>query len=433
MGYKWFKYVKLVIFIYILLTSCNNSEDLTLGSNFIDNTTKIFQIDTFTVELSTVIIDSIITSETRQALVGNYEDGELGKITAKYFSQIVLPGFTDIDEDNKFDSITIVMPYNSYFYGDTTIEQKIDIHLLNEELWISDDYYYNTSNFEYQVNSIGSEVYLPRPVRDSLIEFRIDDQIGIDLFEKLISDAEEVQSNDNFQNYIYGIAIIPDNSNSSVIGFYQSGMMLKLYISTSGGEIDLENNQTVYNFAFSGDQFSRIIADRSGTILQTLTNREESLNSNLTKNRSYIQAGTGILTKVSFPYINSILFDSDNITLSAELILRPAIESYAGEFPEYLSIYLTDENNNFDIYDEDNFLGTSMFFLDEKYHKETQYTFDITQQIKDQISNGYFDSDLGFLLAIPSPNFSSTLERLIVSAEQDPDKRPILKITYLEN
>ncbi len=434
MGYKCFKYGKLVLLFYILFISCNNSEDLTLGSNFIDNTTRIFQVDTFTVELSTVKMDSIITSLNEEALVGYCEDGELGKITATYFTQISLPLNRTLSEEDEYDSITIVMPYNSYFYGDTTVEQKVDIFLLKEKMTLVDDYYYNTNELEYENTPIGSYEFEPRPIRDSVIEFRIDDALGEDLFNKLLYEEEEVQTNEEFQEYIYGLAIVCDNSqSSSIIGYSRSGISLKLYSAKIEESEFGYYEQVIYEFNCDGYHFNKIESDRRGTVLEQISDQEENLSSNLTNSKTYIQAGTGILTKVNFPYLNSILFDSDNITLSAELIIKPANESYIGEFPDNLSAYLTYDNNNFDINNTDNILSTSEFVLDEMYHENTYYTFDLTEYIDVQISNGYFDNDLGLLLTIPSPNFSSTVERLIVSAEQDTDRRPILRITYLEN
>jgi Domain of unknown function (DUF4270) len=423
----------IILLLIYLLQSCN-SDELILGENFIDNTTQVVEVDTFSLAMSTIIADSVQTSATGTILAGYYEDGDFGKLSAQGFFRVGLPTATDIEieEADIFDSITLVLPYSGYTYGDTNQIQKIDIYKLNEDL-VKDDisYYYNYSDLSFDNNSIGSIEYLPRPYRDSIIEIRLDDAIGDDLFEKLKYETEEVSSYDEFLDYLQGFTIKTDQSqSSSIVGFKNYNIKLKIYTS----RVQEEKEEIVYEFS-SSDQpyhFSRLLSDRSGTILQDLIAQKDELSSNLVDDKSFIQGGTGVLTKITFPYLNSLYFDEDDIITSVEIILIPDNESYETDLPESLSIYETNKFNEFDIADDNSFISTSIFNLDEQYHLDTYYYFNITDFIQDQLDNGYIDPEKGLIVSLSSSTLSSTFEKLLLSSSNDPEKKPKLKITFLK-
>ncbi len=430
---------KLFVILGIVLTiSCSQDEEtnLTLGDEFIDISTYITQTDTFSIEMSTVIVDSLITSNTGVILAGYCDDGELGKITTEGYSKIILPPETyiDIESEDRFDSLTLVLPYNTYSYGDTNIYQELDVFLLAEEMLRTGESFsfYNNESISYQSNSIGHIRYLPRPNRDSLIEIRIDDELGEALFYKLLYNAEEIQNNDNFQQYIYGIAIVPNkNQNSCIIGFDQSGIALNLYTSRISSDSDEEAEQDEYVFESYTYYFSSICSDRSSTDLDDINTQSESLNSSYTRDKSYIQGGTGVLTKIEFPHLNSIMFDQNKLIFSATLWVGIDINSYDKDFPESLVLYETDENNSFDIQYESKILSSSEFYLDEKYHLDTYYTFDITSFLKEQIESGVVNNR-NLLITIPSPEFNTTLNTTYLDASGSTESKTKLIISYIE-
>jgi len=424
--------LSLILLIYIL-PSCT-SDNLILGENFIDNTTQVVEVDTFSLVMSTIIADSVQTSATGTILTGYYDDGDFGKLSAQGFFRVGLPTATDIEieESDIFDSATLVLPYSNYTYGDTNQIQKIDIYKLSEDLVNNDiTYYYNSSDLGFEENSIGSIEYVPRPYRDSIIEIRLDNALGEDLFEKLKYEAEEVSSNEEFLDYLYGFTIKTDKSqSSSIVGFNNYYVKLKLYTS----RVKEEKEEIIYEFP-SADQpyhFSRLLSDRSGTILEDLITQKDELNSNIVDDRAFIQGGTCVLTKITFPYLNSFLFDEDDIITSVEIILKPDNESYDTDLPESLSIYETNKFNEFDIGDEYSFISSSIFNLDEQYHLDTYYYFNITDFIQEQLDDGYIDPEKGLIVSLSSSSLSSTFEKLLLSSSNDPEKKPKLKITFLK-
>lgn len=427
--------LSVLMILLIFIISCNtDNEDFTLGSNFVENTTKIIQLDTFSLELSTVIVDSLITSATGVILAGYHENGFFGKITANSFFQIGLPDqtFIDINDDDIYDSLTLEMPYSKYCYGDTNAIQELEIYKLRERLVRTEiPDYYNISNLNIYDNPIGELAYYPRPNRDSTVEIRIDDLLGKDLFEKMKNNAEELSSNSDFEEYIYGFAIIAKQiQSSSIIGFGGSDLKFNLYTSN----IDEEKDDVVYEFpsSYLAYQFNQIICDRSGTTLENLNSQKDDLDSYSAGDKSFVQAGLGVLTKIKFPYLNSILFDESKLILSVELILKPDIESYVNGFPESLLLYETNEYHEFNINNDESFISYSTFKLDEMYHEETYYSFDITNFLQVQIDDNYIDNERCLLLTVPLADYNTSLESFIVSTNKDLNKKPILNITYLE-
>lgn len=427
--------LSVLIILLIFFNSCNtDNEDFTLGSNFVEKSTKIIQVDTFSLELSTVIVDSLITSATGVILAGYHENGIFGKITANSFFRIGLPDqtFYYINDDDIYDSLTLEMPYSKYCYGDTNAIQEIEIYKLQERLVRTEiPDYYNNSSINIYDYPIGELAYYPRPNRDSTVEIRIDDLLGKDLFDKMKHNAEEVSSNSDFEEYIYGFAIIAKQiQSSSIIGFDCSDLKFNLYTSN----IDVEKDAVIYEFpsSYLGYQFNQIICDRSGTILENLNSQKDQLDSYSADDKSFVQAGLGVLTKIKFPYLNNALFDESKLILSVELILKPDIESYESGFPESLFLYETDKYHEFDINKDENYISSSVFNLDEMYHEETYYSFDITNFLQVQIDDNYIDNERCLLVTVPLAEYNTSLESFIVSADKDVNKKPILNITYLE-
>jgi len=88
--------IKLFILIwcvsFLLFNVCNNnSTQSNLGTEFIESQTDIGLIDTFSVDLSTIILDEVLTSGTGNLLIGNYRDANLGKITSHTYFQLGVP------------------------------------------------------------------------------------------------------------------------------------------------------------------------------------------------------------------------------------------------------------------------------------------------------------------------------------------------------
>ncbi len=110
--------------------------------------------------------------------------------------------------------------------------------------------------------------------------------------------------------------------------------------------------------------------------------------------------------------------------MEAHLSLAPLENSYnVFDLPSELVSYQTDKLNR--IRSE---VASSTLTLDDLYHEDTAYFFDITSYLKYELADSYIDPDTGFLITLPSDELPAKLHRLIIDA-QNPNTK--LKIYYL--
>ena len=110
-GNHQIKLFALIFFVlYLFINACdNNPTKFTLGEEYIESQTDLVSIDTFSVSLSTVILDTITTSSTVTLLIGHYRDDIFGKITSHSYFQLGIPDSFDIETDDIYDSLKLVI------------------------------------------------------------------------------------------------------------------------------------------------------------------------------------------------------------------------------------------------------------------------------------------------------------------------------------
>ncbi|MEQ8533946.1 MAG: DUF4270 family protein, partial [Imperialibacter sp.] len=101
---------------------------LPVSVDLIDDITPDFIIiDTLTLDVSTVRLDSFVTSDTERLLVGRYEDEYIGEITSTSFFEVAYQDYSFYPPAaSRFDSLTLVLYYD-YNYFDTLQTQTIDV------------------------------------------------------------------------------------------------------------------------------------------------------------------------------------------------------------------------------------------------------------------------------------------------------------------
>src|SRR5579872_6100396 len=112
------------LMIVILFSSCEDPNTLSVSRAFSGNNIQTIYSDTFSVVTSTVQLDTFLTSSTGTVLLGNYQDPELGKVTASSYFQIISGTFIP-DIRSVYDSTLLIMEYNHTYSGDTTQYMKI--------------------------------------------------------------------------------------------------------------------------------------------------------------------------------------------------------------------------------------------------------------------------------------------------------------------
>ncbi len=431
--------ILLLVSLYLLNLSCTNENDLLqvkIGDNFIGSQTNIVMMDSFKVNMSTVLIDSVSTSGTGKLLVGKYTDKYLGDISSIGFFQLDKPEDLTINEESIFDSITLILNYDGISYGDTLLPQVINVHRVNEDIEVNDDYsLYNSSSFNYDELPIGSLSFYPKPNFQENIEIRLDDSLGVEFLNLMINESDEISSSEDFIEYFKGLAIVPGENNSCIISFEGIDSLVNMRLYTH--YVDKERAEVSYDFSMYSTStcFNQICADCSGTSIENLTTQREEKSSNETGEMTFIQGGLGLLTRVDFPGLGRMLeMDYRYILYKAELVLKPYPNAYLpDELPDEILLYNTDKNNNLvsETTDDDGETVYADFYLDEIYNENTYFNFDVTSAILSELSDGYVDVESGFIIALPEEKRESTLDRLAFDARNGLSFKPTLKLYYI--
>nr|WP_319267192.1 DUF4270 family protein [uncultured Draconibacterium sp.] len=428
---------------WLFLLSCHDDESLmvSLGDNYINNQTNVALIDSIQVNLSTIKLDSIPTSEADYLLCGSYYDKELGNIDATAYAQIGMPS-ADIDDDEIFDSIVIYMNYSGMSYGDTLLPQTINVHRVRDDIEPGDDYddepyLYNTTNFNYDEAPLGSKTIVPKPNIHDTLSIRLNDELGLEFLSYLRDEDDEFEYLSDFLDYFQGVVLVPGNENNSILSFEaDSSFQIRLY--THQVELTKINNR--YTFKFDGtahNHFNHVENDASELALAQAITQREDIASGLLDNQAFLSASLGYTTRASFPGISKILeVDLKNLLYKAELVLKPMPGTYnnlESNLPEELILYYTDEKNNVlsNITDDDGYSISASFYFDEFYNEYTQYVFDVTEYVYSELSDGYVDPEDGLLIMLPQTEYGGTLDNIVFDARSLSQYRPTLNLYYV--
>lgn len=448
MSKKKSMYKVIILFAFAaLLASCTsdfNNEKYVVGKDYLENMDGVILVDTLTVEVSTVNLDSLVTSSQKRILVGNYTDPVFGKLKSESYFELTSNNYklksstTSTDFTNLvYDSIAVILRYDHYYYGDTLQHQTLSVHRLKEKVLYEDEAtdFYNTSVLDYNPASLGTITYKPEPNRKDSIYIPISDAYGQELFQKL--KTQEVATEDDFINNFNGLMIKSvGETGSSVIGFSASGAkssILRLYYSDTE-EINEESIYKDFYISNSARQFNSVSLDRNGTIIQNLQPGSSSQPSGLTGNQSFIQAGSGIVCRLDFPSLKRLYELSENgAIVDAQLLLRPVKNTYSDVYPlkDSLSVYVADQYNRISdvLYD---YNDAQIFALlnqeTDEFHENIGYSISIGGFLNKELTK---KSGSRSTLLFTFPSASKSVDRLVIGDQKNPDNKIKLKIYYL--
>src|SRR5260221_5050551 len=394
------------ILLFIFCQSCYRNE-IEFGNLPDNNYTDIVYIDTVEARLSTVVTDSFVTNNAGSFLLGKYKDPYLGIIAARPFFQMTIPAATvSIPSTAKYDSACFIIHLNKYYYGDTSRAQTIYVNELAEIInYTYNNSLYNTSNFSVKPGALGNKTLKIRPSAGDSIVIRLNDTKGLELYNKLQQQSNEIMNDNNFQNYFKGISLsVNDNDTTAIYGLngVAGNLMVRIYYHTA---IPYPENKSVDFISEANSySFNQVVTDRTGTSLYAATAGTKEFSSEQTNDMAFTQYGTGLLLKMTFPSLKGIITTNKIIKLQkAELIIRSIEQSY-DDFKYKLpaSLYLAQTNGT-------NAIGSSVLdstlsetqnaspVIDEIYGLNTHYRFNVTSYINSLLTNSGTE-DAGFFL-----------------------------------
>lgn len=150
---------------------------------------------------------------------------------------------------------------------------------------------------------------------------------------------------------------------------------------------------------------------------------------------AYMQGLTGYYNQLEFPYLNSLGSAGQIVSIeSATLYLYPLARSYneVSQLPNDIRLYITDENNVLEdyVYGSDGVtVQTGNLTIDEMYGKETYYSFDLTEFIR----NNYGTSGIKrqkLLMSLTDEESTTTFNQVIFTNDPEQENQCRLDVRF---
>jgi hypothetical protein len=441
--------------VIAVFTACNNEPgSLGVAYSTTDKDYGVVLVDTIKVAASTVLLDSIPTSGTGSILIGGYSDPKLGVLNAEGYFQVGIGDTWEPADNAIYDSLVLVMNYSGYHYGDTSNAQTFIARRITApfktyslpQFWVDEKQYsalyqasslYNSSTIRYDLSVLGSKTVRPRPNSNDSLTIRLDDGLGQEWLNLAKNESVTITQLDKFIEYFKGFSIASISMPEAVLGFATEEIKVRLYYKEYADE---KLVQKFHEFPFTANlpYYTKISADRAGTILENLNDDDDELSAAETDGEVFIQAGTGVVAKVTFPYIRKMIDLEDLLIVNeAQLILEPVNDSYDETFslPQSLTLFETDKSNLplTQIYADYNVteVQKASISIDQEFDKTSGYVFTITQYMQSLLST---EGNLqrGLLITPLSDEINKGVERAYLNADSGSAYRIKLKIWYTQ-
>ena len=438
----------ILVFICAIVASCSTDVgNFQIGDGMVDSKSSIVMLDSFSVKYSTVVMDSIATSNPSQGLVGFFSNDQIGTTELKHYFNFDLASDISSVLDNTLDvevldSMTLKMDYSGFSIGDTTQTFTLELHRLQKELELQDigsttDYLFNNNSFPYDETALTEYVFTPYPTTDDSIEFRINDTFAEELFNLFVEKDVSVSNDDDFNTLLKGFVISSPNSHA-ILGFNTSdnGIQLKMYTHIS--KVDLTENEYDFDLTADNTNFNQSITNRTGTVFENLVKRTEKIPSTKANNLAYTQGTTGVICRLDFPSLNDAFALENHTLIKAQLVLIPAEENNYDDLPSSLIFYTSGKTNkigtNLTTTSSSGTTTSVTATLVSDYLTGTYYYIaDLSDYFLDEMSDYYYDTNQGLLVMFPSSDWYDKSQLLIFSDKKVSKLSPALNLYFLKN
>lgn len=365
-------------------------ENSRLGHSLVESSFYNVFVDTCTVDISTVLMDSIETRGDTVCQLGYYRDTLWGEVYSTYYAEYTVSTFTpEADYAYVLDSLVLRLIPSGHFWGDTLAPQRVAVYRMRYPIVLDDDTeLYNTTALPVEDTPLFTFSFTPRPGQKREVEVRLPDELGQALLDDIVAGKDYLTSQEKFKREFPGLAFVAEDGGSCITGLQvnDSAMSINLHYREIANE---QTEQTLTLTVNTDYAYTGIRCDRTGTALEGMSSGIENLvHSGDLGCRAYLQGLTGFYNQLEFPYLNDLENAGEIVSIEeATLYLYPLARSYnvTNQLPEELRIYITDANNVLEdyVYGSDGVtVQTGNLTVDEVYGKETYYAFDLTDFIR---------------------------------------------------
>lgn len=449
---KTFQILSFLSSLFFLSCSISSIEDFVVGDNFIKDRTGVVMIDTLTLNTSTVKYDSVISNSSGRILVGSNYNAFSGYKNSGSFFQMHFDdeiSYTDF----VFDSLSLVMNYDTYYSGDTTVNQTFSVYQLQEEMELDNSYLYTTSNFEYNPVPLGSLTFKPVPNSNKEVSIRLSDKLGA-RFARMIKDKNDTLTSQSlFLKFFNGLVIkAQENKAAAVVGFRttansststetttESMIEMRLYYHISPNPDDLENLYYKFSFVSDGIYFNQISGNSDGSLIEEISESGNELITKQTNNNMLVQSGIQVFSKFKIPYVDNLLWLGQNSAfVGATLRFYPVKGTFSdsGDLPDSLYMYSSDRKNQLTGQILVPGSTSSYVYAVKTIAKEVEetvyYEVDLSSFMDTELKNE-LETNQSLMIGYGSSDAKKTADQVILGGANSGKYSPVLNVYYYHN
>lgn len=396
---------------------------------------NVIYTDTISIDLQTIVVDSINTYQATNQLVGNYIDPQFGTISAKTFTQVFPRSGLNFGDpaDLIFDSLVLKLTFNN-FYGRLDQPQILRVYEITEQ-WPDTIVIYSNTELAHSTEDLGNGrqlTFSEDEVLSGTVRTRLSDELGERI---LFGDSTILSDRDLFLNDVLKGLVFETDPVQFINR--EPGAILSMFGGTSDSLLILhyqkfdESTQTYLSFqepfliTNSTPRFHSLArTDFESTLFGQLTATGD------TSDRfEFIESGLFTKTWVRFPTIN---FDEPFLVSRASLVLPVDPDLLGSEdrySPPLQILALRADETGTEIVENNLGLSVSSNNVSLVYDADRQaYIIPITGYFQ-SLFNGSIEDDNGF--TILPVNARSAINRAILAGTKhpNPDLRPKLELT----
>ena len=318
-----------IVLALLLFISCEEAGDFGLQTT----SPLRFASADIAISSSVVLEDSIRSSRTGTLLVGRVNDGHFGVTEATSFLDFGLKSEESIPDSATFASAFLNLKFNIRG-GSTSAVFGVEVAPLEASIVDSVTHYTKESS-PYSQDFVAQQAFQIDTL-DSIFSVRLPDVWAADIFDKIVNESLD---EDGFKSIFQGFAIRPDANTHVFFGIDLAGTNITFNYTTSSTE---EDEQV---FSVQSHSYYGLVTDRSSSGLSEITDfATEFIPSS---GRRYVQAGTGVLTKLDISAIDSFFTQHPDANISLAELKIGSINSIGTSYkaPSSLILYLTDSLN----------------------------------------------------------------------------------------
>lgn len=407
-------------------------------------------IDSFTINTSTVQLDNLPSLLTGSVLVGKAAIPNIGTIKSTSYFQL---GFTNLTNDIPltavFDSVNLVLTPKAdrYYFGDTTSNQKISVHQLTQAMetstltggiqnisppiYVTGPSIFSKHKFDYAPAALGSLTFAPKVRSLDSLNIRLDNALGQEIFDLIVKNDSKVASNANFREYFKGLALVPDESNSTALAFSDT-VKFSINYTYTGTDGFKKKAAKILSIVQSELQHNHIEYDRSGTDFAALSLTNKEIKTSATAGLTYIQAGTGVVAKMTFPSLKEFLSDDKISVNKAELVIETPTPNTNSMYPgpEGLMLFVADADGipvNFITSPYGSGIQQAVLKSGNQPGNNGSYTFNLISYLKFFKTTSIYD-DKSLYLSVSTPDLFSKFNTAFIATE---NAKPKIKLNIL--